>query len=65
MSIRVFERLNRMGIETTHEDRLMIDREIEARTGLYCDEGIKELTDEEFKEIINKVKKKKRVLVYA
>lgn len=54
-----------MGIETTHEDRLMIDREIEARTGLYCDEGIKELTDEEFKEIINKVKKKKRVLVYA
>ena len=47
-------------IETTHEERQEIDKEIEERTNKYCDEGIDDLTNEEFIEIISKVKRKKK-----
>lgn len=60
MSIKVFERLRRMMIETNHEERQEIDREIEEKTGKYCDEGIDELSDSEFIELVDKVKKKKK-----
>jgi len=56
----VKEWLKRFGIETTHEERVEIDREIELSTGRPCDEGISQLTKEQFIEIVNKVKKRKR-----
>ena len=42
MSIRVREWLRLMGLFglTSHQDRVEIDREIERRTGVYCDEAI-------------------------
>ena len=60
MSIKVFERLRKMMIEATHEERKEIDEEIEEKTGKYCDEGVDELSDTEFVEIVNKVKKRKK-----
>lgn len=60
MSIKVFERLARMMIETTKEERKEIDKVIEDKTSKYCDEGVDDLSDTEFIEIINKVKKKKQ-----
>jgi len=60
MSIKVFERLRKMLIEATHEERADIDKEIEKKTGKYCDEGVNELSDIEFIEIVNKVKKKRK-----
>lgn len=69
MSIKVFERLARMMIETTHEERKEIDKEIEEKTGKYCDEGVNDLLDTELIEIVDKVKRKKKQkkieLVYA
>jgi len=69
MSIRVFERLKKIMIETDHEERKDIDKEIEKKTEKYCDEGVEDLSDTEFIEIVNKVKrkkkKKKEILVYA
>jgi len=60
VSIKVKEWLERLGIETTHEERFEIDREIEFITGRLCDEGISQLTKEQFIEVVNKVKKRKR-----
>ena len=60
MSIKVFERLSKMLVETAHEERVEIDKEIEKKTGKYCDEGVNELSDTEFIEIVNKVKKKRK-----
>ena len=60
MSKRVFERLMLMLLETTHEERVEIDREIEKRTGKYCDEGVKELSDQQLKEIVEEVKRRKK-----
>ena len=60
MSIKVFERLMKMLVETTHEERVEIDKEIEKKTKKYCDEGVNELSDTEFIEIVNKVKKKRK-----
>ena len=69
MSKLVREWLARLGLLplTTHEDRLEIDREIEIRTGLYCDDAIAMglISEEEFIEIVKKVlaRKKKRSLL--
>ncbi len=72
MSKLVREWLARLGLLalTTHEDRLEIDREIEIRTGLYCDDAIAMglISEEEFIEIVKKVlarKKKKALLLPA
>jgi hypothetical protein len=55
--------------KTTHEQRIEIDKRIEEYTGKYCDEGVYDLTDDEFLEIVDAVLndrptvlKKKRVL---
>ena len=47
MSIKIKERLLRLLIETTHEERQEIDREVEKRTGEYCDKGIERVSDRE------------------
>lgn len=67
MSIRVKMRLDRLRIFTTHEDRVDIDKEIERRTGLYCDKGIDRISDDELRQIVEavKAKRKKVVEVYA
>lgn len=58
VSIKVRQLLELLGIETTHEERLEIDRIIEERTGLYCDEGVDLLTKEEFLEIVYEAKRR-------
>ena len=71
MSRLVREWLMRLGLYhlTTHEDREEIDREIEARTGLYCDDAIRKglVSREEFEKIVWSVlkrgKRRKEVLV--
>lgn len=48
--------------ETTHEDRVEIDREIERRTKVNCDEAIEKklISKEEFKDIVAMILKKKK-----
>ncbi|GAI76622.1 unnamed protein product [marine sediment metagenome] len=64
MSRRVKERLRLMRVleQTTHEDRVELDRRIEEKTGKYCDDGVDELTNEEIMELLRAiwVKKKKK-----
>jgi hypothetical protein len=60
LSIKVREWLRRLGIETTHEEREEIDREIERKTGRYCDVGIAVLSESEFRSIVESVKRKRR-----
>jgi len=69
MSQKVKERLTRQNIETTHEERREIDRVIEERTGLPCDEGVTKLSETEFLYIVGQVKKRLRkkepIQIYA
>ena len=67
MSIRVHKRLLILFIETTNEERQEIDREIERRTKVYCDTGIDRLSDEELRQIVADIwrKKKKAEEIYA
>jgi hypothetical protein len=60
VSIKVREWLRRLGIETTHEERLEIDREIERRTGRYCDSGIELLSEGEFLGIVESVRRRRK-----
>ena len=60
MSIKVREWLRRLGIETSHEEREEIDREIEQRTGRYCDDGIALLSEAEFLAIVSSVRRRRR-----
>jgi hypothetical protein len=60
MSIKVREWLRTLGIETTHEEREEIDREIEQRTGRYCDKGIELLSEAEFLTIVDSVRRRRR-----
>ena len=64
MSIRVREWLRLMGLFhlTTHEDRVEIDREIERRTGVYCDDAIDRglISKREFEEIVHSILKRKK-----
>ena len=48
--------------QTTHEDRLQIDKEIERRTGVYCDDAIKRrlISEKEFREIVTKILNRKK-----
>lgn len=67
MSIMVREWLMLMGLYplTNHEDRVEIDREIERRTGVYCDDAIDKglISKHEFEEIVRSIleREKKRV----
>ena len=46
--------------QTTHDDRVELDRRIEEKTGKYCDDGVAELTDEEIMELLRQIWEKKR-----
>jgi len=65
MSLSVKERLKRLGIEITRVEREHLDREIEEVTGMNCDQGVHLLTIDEFKALVEKIKKKKKLLVAA
>jgi len=67
MSRKVREWLMRLSIETTHEEREQIDREIEGRKSVYCDEAVDKglVSEQEFLEIVNLVKKRKKKLEIA
>jgi len=62
MSRKVKERLMLMRVlrQTTHDDRVELDRRIEEKTGKYCDDGVAELTDEEIMELLRQIWEKKR-----
>jgi len=47
---------------TSHEDRVEIDREIERRTGVYCDDAIDMglISKREFEEIVRSILKGKK-----
>jgi len=60
MSIKVREWLRRLGIETTHEEREEIDREIERKTGRYCDTGVELLSEAEFLTIVESIRRKRK-----
>lgn len=60
MSIKVREWLRRLGIDTTHEEREEIDREIERRTGRYCDSGVELLSEAEFLAIVESVRRRRK-----
>ncbi|MDI6806427.1 MAG: hypothetical protein QMD14_01270 [Candidatus Aenigmarchaeota archaeon] len=64
MSLKVRELLRMFNLleQTTHEDREEIDREIELRTGVYCDDAIENglISKGEFLEIVKEVLKRKR-----
>ncbi|HID43628.1 MAG TPA: hypothetical protein EYP30_07665 [Archaeoglobaceae archaeon] len=62
MSIVVKERLRESGLLhlTTHEDRVEIDRMIEEITGMYCDEGVKVLSESEFLEIVESIIRRRK-----
>lgn len=67
MSIKVREWLRLMGLFglTSHEDRVEIDREIERRTGVYCDDAIDKglISRREFEEMVRSIleRRKKRI----
>jgi len=63
MSFKVREWLTRHGIDTTHGQRMNIDREIERRTGQNCDIGISKLTDTDIMEIVQAIRKKRKPLL--
>ena len=67
MSRKVREWLVRLDlyVQTTHEDRVEIDKEIERRTGVYCDDALERglISEQEFRDIVSKIlnrKKKKK-----
>jgi hypothetical protein len=60
VSITVSEWLRRLGIEPTHEEREEIDREIERKTGQYCDKGVELLSEAEFLAIVDWVRRRRK-----
>ncbi len=60
LSIRVKARLLRLLIETTREERLEIDREIERRTRESCETGVDKIADQELRSIVEYVRRKKK-----
>ena len=67
--VREWLRLLELFDQTTHEDRVEIDREIKRRTGIYCDDAISRhlISEQEFREIVatilNRKKRKKKEVV--
>lgn len=65
MSSRVKERLKKLMIELEHTDRVLLDRILEEYTGKTCDEAIELLPDEKVRELVRRIKKKKKIEVIA
>jgi len=63
MSRKVRERLRLLQLyeQTVHQERVDIDREIERRKGMNCDEAMELglVSNEEFQEIVNMILKRK------
>jgi len=64
MSVKVREWLKRMGLLhlTTHDDRVAIDKEIESRTGIYCDDAVDKglISKSEFEKIVRSILDRKK-----
>lgn len=60
MSSVVKARLTALGLETDHGERVEIDLALEARTGVYCDDGCGRLGDKEFADLVRASKEKVR-----
>jgi restriction endonuclease S subunit len=58
VSIKVREWLRKLGIDTTHEEREEIDREIERRTKQYCHDGIELLNQAGFLAIVDSIRRR-------
>ena len=57
MSKRIRERLAQLNIQdTTHEERLALDLEIERLTGVWCDIGNDQLTDQQFRDALARIR---------
>lgn len=65
MSVRVKKRLDVLNLlgETDHDMRVALDREIESMTRKYCDKGIDDLTDEQLKDALARVKTRRKKMV--
>jgi len=66
MSILVREWLKQLGLywQTTHEDRLEIDKEIERRTGVDCDTALAQgmISRDEFLSIVYSILRRRRLM---
>jgi hypothetical protein len=60
MSIRVKERLFKIELETTHEERKELDEIIENRFLRPCDEAIDDVSDNQLIALVNYIRKKKK-----
>lgn len=60
--VRLWLKLFALYERTVHADRLEIDKEIEKRKGVNCDEAIEHglVTEEEFREIVMMILKRKK-----
>jgi len=69
MSRLVKARLDALFIQTSHEERVMVDKIVEERTRQDCDVGITKISDEELKRIVEearkRLKKREAITVYA
>jgi hypothetical protein len=71
MSSKVKERLKKLALEMTHEERITLDEaldKIAMKMGLIvvgrgCDTLIEQISDDELKIIVEKIKKKKKKLL--
>lgn len=65
MSCKIREWLKLLGLfdRTTHEDRLDIDREIEIRKGMHCDDAVKQglVSERELREIVSSILQRRKI----
>jgi len=60
MSNKIHERLKKLMIELEHSERVFLDESLEQITGKTCDEAIEMLSDEQVRNIVEKIKKKRK-----
>jgi len=60
MSNKIHERLKKLMIELEHSERVFLDKSLEQITGKTCDEAIEMLSDEQVRNIVEKIKKKRK-----
>jgi hypothetical protein len=68
MSTKIKERLKKLALELDHQERMLLDNGLVQFTKAKdCDEAIEMMSDDQVKEIVRRIKKrkKKQVLVEA
>ena len=60
MSNKIHERLKKLMIGLEHSERIFLDESLEQITGKTCDEAIEMLSDEQVRNIVEKIKKKRK-----